>query len=156
MASNEKRIVKISVTPTLDTSAYGSGDRMGSLMTLTGVCPVKGGFARLEQVTVLDQAAQSAAFDIWFFSSSPTIASADNAPFDLNDANAQLAVGMVKMTAAEYSASASNSLGVTTSKGMKLQCAADSNTLYAICVSRGTPTYAASSLILNFFFEHQQ
>lgn len=148
----------VSAVPTLDTSAYASGDRMGTVMTLTGVFDVPSGAAELTSVTIIDQAGQSAALDILFFTASPTVASADNAAIDISDAE-MLAkcVGSVTFAASDYKATASNSVGTLKNIGLVLQGArnsattiSDSQNLYALLVSRGSPTYAASSLKLLF------
>lgn len=92
----------ITVQPTLDTSAYASGDRLGSIHTITnafrefhrpfgqttpGVPTIAlGGNNILAEITIIDQAKQSAAIDILFFDKSPTVASADNAAIDISDA----------------------------------------------------------------------
>jgi hypothetical protein len=143
----------VSVTPTVDTSAYASGDRLGSLMTLTAVNP-NGDTAPalLSSIVILDMAAQRAAMDILFFHTSPTIASADNAAIDISDANAAYLVGHVSVVAGDYTNLTANA--VATVKNLNLHLKVNSSgTLYALIVSRGSPTYAAASdLKLTFTF----
>ena len=68
----------VTVTPTLDTNAYTSGDRLGSIQTIEDVLRQDSatgmGVATLKQVTIIDQAAQSADIDILFFNALPTVA----------------------------------------------------------------------------------
>lgn len=143
---------EIKVTPTLDTSAYASGDRLGSVMTLTSPAIKAGVGAKLEDVIIIDAAVQSQAIDILFFEDSPTIASADNAAIDFTDTQALKLIGSVSFLAADYKATASNSYAHKAGLGMWLTPKSASS-LYALLVCRsGTPTYAATSLTLKFKF----
>lgn len=152
--------VQITVTPTLDTSAYAANDRLGSIMTLTNVILNPGGLVELEDVLIVDGATQSQAIDVIIFDSLPTIASADNAAIDFTDAQALKIVGSVSVAAASYKATASNSYVQAGNLGIMMRAAlpdspqgSPSNNLYAILVCRsGTPTYAASSLQVRFKF----
>ena len=74
----------ITVTPDLDTSAYASGDRLGSIHTITGAfrrmnrsydnnpaiakdAPNQCGKVILQNIVIIDQALQSQPMDILFF-----------------------------------------------------------------------------------------
>jgi hypothetical protein len=142
----------VEVSPTLDTSAYTSGDHMGTLMTLTGVGEAGAG-CRLEKVVVVDKAKQSQAMKILLFDASPTITSSDNAAVDISDAEmADKCIGVVSVVTGDYTALNASSVADTTyNKPIKSPGA----TLYALCVSAGTPTYAADSLVLKFHFSWQ-
>lgn len=149
------RYLVIDATPTLDTSAYASGDRLGSLITLTGAGP--GGFhgAVLESVAVLDKDKQGAALKVLFFDRQPTISSADNAPLDISSAQSAGFLAHVSVAAADYVSTASSKLGYTQSlRGVALvpSSAGVQETLYAQLVSAGTPTYTASGLTVRFTF----
>ena len=136
-------------TPTLDTNIYASGDHMGTLMTLQGVGEAGAG-CRLDKVVIVDAAKQSAAFKILLFNAAPTITSVDNAAADISDAEmAAKCIGVVSVVAGDYTALNVNSVADTTyNKVIKSPGA----TLYALCVSAGTPTYAAASLTFKFHF----
>lgn len=163
----------ISVTPTLDTSAYTSGDRLGSIQTITSAFrktyrpfdqPQQtldstsiiqvGGKVILSEVTIVDQAKQSAAIDILFFDALPTVASADNAPIDISDAEMiAKCVGAVSINAS-YIALAANSVVSQANLNiqMKQKSTAANYNLYAVCIVRATATYAADSLVFRYKF----
>lgn len=139
----------VEVNPTLDTSAYASGDRVGSLMTITGVGESGSGCV-LDKVVIVDQAKQSSALKILLFNAAPTIASADNAAIDITDAEMiAKCIGVIDVPSASYVALANNSVvDVAYARSVK----APAMTMYALLVSAGSPTYAASSLRLKFHF----
>lgn len=162
----------IDVVPTLDTSAYASGDRLGTVHTIsngfrkiyrTTLDPVtptssiqqlQSGKVILQSITIIDQAKQSQPIDIMFFSSSPTVASADNAAIDISDAEMDAkCIGVVSFDAS-YVALAANSVASKTNIGLLLKQSASStdNHIYAVCVIRGAATYAASSLRFKYGF----
>lgn len=155
----------IAVTPTLDTNAYISGDRLGSIQTITGAfrqvyrpfdqpnqavngqLPV-GGKIILQSITIIDSAKQSQPIDIMFFNELPTVASADNAPIDISDAQLSgKCIGVVSVDNS-YVALAGNSLVTEPAIGLLLKQSpsATNQNIYAVCVIRGGATYAADSL----------
>lgn len=161
----------ISVTPDLDTSAYASGDRLGSIQTIPGVfrrigrafdhnailskdAPNQCGKVILQSIYIIDQALQSQPIDILFFDELPTVASADNAPIDVSDAEMiAKSIGSISITE-PYIALAANSNVTKPNIGLLLKqksTAADGN-LYAVCVIRGNGTYQASSLVFRYGF----
>lgn len=146
----------VTVTPTLDTNAYASGDRLGTLQTLTGALrQVKAAntnnTALLQSITIIDKAVQSIEMDILFFNASPTIASADNAAFDITDAELGKCIGWVNVAATDYKTVKSGGNSVACVKNVGLVLTATSGTdIYAIPIIRGAPTYAASDLVFQY------
>lgn len=148
----------VSFAPTLDTSAYATGDQMGSLMTISNVCDLSSGAVRILSLTIVDKAKQSVSFDVLFFSSLPTVTSVDNAALDISDAEmAAKCIGSVTVQTTDYKALNANSVATVRGVDLILQpgpASAPTGTnpsqvnLYAILCSRGTPTYAASDLQL--------
>ena len=63
------------VTPTLDTNAYATGDRLGSLHTIPYAGRQTDGYggAIIHSICIIDQAKQSAAMDILFFNDIITV-----------------------------------------------------------------------------------
>lgn len=161
----------ISVTPTLDTNAYTTGDRFGAIQTLTNVFrkihrsldPVtattsdfqpKSGKVILQSVFILDKAKQSVPFDILFFDRLPTVASADNAAIDISDTEMEKCIGSVTIDS-DYVALASNS--VTTLRPpvsllLKQSASATDNNLYAVVIIRASGTFAASDVTFKYGF----
>lgn len=143
----------VEATPTLDTSAYASGDRLGTVMELDVGRSAISNDVTLADVFVLDKAKQSQSIDILFFKSAPTVASADNAAIDITDAEMEKCIGSVSLSSSDYKALA-NSSYVNPDAFNKVLSPTDGSTkIYALAVCRsGTPTYAASSLVFKFKF----
>lgn len=149
----------VSVTPTISTPAYTAGDQLGGIMTISDVVrqdkqyagAAGEGYCELAGVTILDGSKQDAAIDIWFFNQSPTVTSADNAPFSMTDANqAAQCIGMVSLSTANgsYSDAALNSTGEWPNLNKILRIPASATTptnVYAIAIVRGTPTYGTTT-----------
>lgn len=143
----------ITVTPTLEASPdYSSGDRMGSLMTLTGACQ-SGRASRLVSVTLVDGSAVGEAVSILFFKSTPTIASADNAALDMTDANAALCVGHVSIATTDYVATSSNKIACLRDLNLVMP-SGEGGDLFALIRAGATINIgSASDYVLTFCFE---
>lgn len=152
MPSFEK--IVSTVTPTIDTNAYADGDHLGSLQVIDGFR--NWSVFILEDIVIIDLAAQSAEIDIFFWGSSPTIASSDNAAFSVTDAQISNSIGVVTIPAASYAAvgAAQSVATVDVQKTLISTTAPTDSTpfrVYAQAVSRGTPTYgAADELIFKY------
>lgn len=152
--TQDRKGTLITATPTLDTNAYATGDRLGSLMTLSLATDATGDIVVLKSLVIVDAAAQSSAMDVLFFSEAPTIASADNAALDITDAEmAAKFLGRIVVASGDWTALAANSVCARNSVDMMLKSIAGSQALYCLLQSRGSPTYAASSLTLKFLLE---
>ena len=142
----------IVLTPTVDTSAYSSGDQIGTLQTITGPTSGTGSGTRIEKLVIVDKAKQKAAMKIFLFDASPTVASADNDPADISDAEmASKAIGVISVAASDYADLSANSTA-TVNPNLVVKPTAGTNALYALMVSAGTPTYGASDLVLKLSF----
>jgi hypothetical protein len=145
--------ITVEVTPVLDTSEYADGDTLGAPFAIAGACRREGLDVVLADVTVLDKAKQSTAIDIMFFRSLPTVASADNAAINISDAEMEKCIGGVSIAAADFKALSASSYANPAPFNKLLSPAANSTVLYGQLVCRsGTPTYAASSLVIKFKF----
>lgn len=149
----------VSVTPTISTSAYTSGDQIGGIMTLTDIVrwdtSAQLGFSQLVSVTILDSDKQDTPIDIWFFKVSPTVTSVDNAAFAMTAANMKLqAIGAVQIgLSGTYSDAAAVSVCSTPNLNLPVQISASASSIYAVAIVRGTPTYTTtSSLQFQFAF----
>ncbi len=131
----------VSATPTLDTSAYASGDCLHTAVIefASAVGVSLSGF--VEKMVIVDAALQSQPCELWLFSATVTPAAA-NAAHSISDADAALCIGVIY--SGPYYASALNSVSVAKNVALAIKCAA--STLYGLLVTRGTPTYAANSL----------
>lgn len=143
----------ITATPTVDTSAYASGDRCGSLMTLTDVVSSDGDGVVLESVFIISKVViSSAAFYVLLFDAAPTIASADNAAIDISDAEmAAKCIGWVPVTTTKALASGCVLENVNVQR--ILDCKAGSRSLYALLVVEAAPTFGSTTdLTVRFKF----
>lgn len=135
------------ITPTLDTSAYAANDQVSTIQTATFHFPVWN--TLLTQVVVVDKAAQKSALDLFFFTDSVTLA-ADQAAASISDADmAAYSIGVVNILAADYDDTAANSVA-TVVPNLRLRGSnPKTGDIYVAVVSRGTPTYAATSLVIS-------
>lgn len=137
------KATEVSVTPTLDTSAYASGDSLHTtVLTFANAVGVSGGSGVVDKLVISDHDVQSAAGELWLFNATVTPATA-NAAHSISDADADKCIGVIPF--GTYYASALNSISVAR-PGLPIKCAATS--LFGILVTRGTPTYTASGLVV--------
>ena len=136
--------VIVTATPTLDTSAYASGDSLHTAVISFANAVGSSLTGYIEKMVVVDAAVQSQPLELWLFSATVTPAAA-NAAHSISDADAALCIGVIPSGA--YYASALNSVSVAKGVNLAIKCAA--TTLFGILVTRGTPTYAAGSLTVS-------
>lgn len=148
-----------SVTPVISASSYTAGDQVGGIMTLSSILRQDSnmsiGTAMLTSVSIIDKAAQSAAFDLWFFKISPTLASTDHAAFNITDANLLLSFIGTASVGGSYSTSASNAVSTTSNINLPV-FAASGSSLYCVAKTTSTPGYASTSdltFIFNFLVD---
>lgn len=145
----------VKVTPTVDTSAYASGDQVGGSATEVKAGNDGRGGLRLVSLTVVDQAKQDSGFDLLFFDKEPTVAGSDNGAVDVDDGEMAKCVGVVSVTSSEYLDLADNS--VATLEDINFGCSPDNDTgkLWVLPVVKDSPTYvAADDLTFKFYFQH--
>jgi hypothetical protein len=156
----------ISVTPTIDTLIYASGDRVGTVMDFAGATQTPGGAGRVWGVRITDRAVQKSALNLWLFKLTPTVASADNAALDITDANLDAAqpVGFVSIATTDYVDTASNAVAFRylANPGLPFVTAGDGGVvgatghLFGLLESGGTPTYgAANALTVTLLVEQE-
>lgn len=148
---------KVSVTPTLDTSAYASGDVFVATTAIPGAARGGGQPSKLVGISLLEKADQAAcAFNILFYRSNVSIGTVNAAP-SISDANNEYFEGLVPINAGDWvDLGGSKTVNKTaTDVGMPVGIRGDStNKCYFAIVAVGTPgTYAADSLVVTFEFE---
>ena len=134
----------VTITPTVSTSpAYTSGDAVGGKNTIT--LNVASGFKGvLREIEIVDQAKQSAAIDLMFFKADPAATTfTDNAALDVADADLLNHCGTISVAAANYAALYDNSVATLSNQSLRLE--ANSTSIYMVLITRGTPTYAATT-----------
>jgi len=142
----------IFVVPTISTSAYSTGNQLGGVQTLTQAAPDDAYGTTLHGLTIVDKAKVSAAMDILFFNSAPTITSTDRTAFQILDANAfGKYLGSVSVAATDYITTADQTYATVKSIGLPMQPLTGVD-LYAIPVIRASATYAALNLEFCYHF----
>lgn len=129
------------VTPTVDTSAYATGDAIDVLQTIADFLRGADQAGIIEQISIVDASGQDAPLDLIFYQSTVT-GGTDNAAYDPSEADLKESAGHVSIVAADYSTFANNSVATVT-PNFQLQFE-DTTSLRFQIVSRGTPTYAGA------------
>ena len=150
-------------TPTIETSAYAAADALGNQMEIDLGFGDDKAFTSLFLVSMsgYDLASQQAEIDIMFFDRAVTPAT-DNAAADFTDADLAFFLGGATIKTTDYKTLNDNSvfwvdaigrqLKIRDKAGLQASTKATSK-IYAYAVSRGTPTYVATSdLSFNFEF----
>lgn len=139
------KLSKISTfTPTLDTSAYTSGDVLFATTAVLGVC--EGGKPSvLRAITLVDADDEGVEIDLYFLSENVAMGTINNAP-SISDANAQKITGTVNIATTDY-----KDLGgvkVATKTGLEIPLWGNNTQgIYCAGVVTGTPTFAAANNI---------
>lgn len=139
-----------SVTLTLDTSAYASGDLLADTQSMGAVCDQTGGDIILDSITVIDEDAQGVKFYV-IISSAVTSMGAENSAPNISDANARNILGFVPVLTTDYITVSGAKIATVRNIGLHLKAAAGSQTLYvAVLNDTGTPTFTATGVRLVF------
>lgn len=143
---------EVNVTPTIEAAAYATGDLITALMTLPNPY-VSRTQCELEAIIVRDLAAQNAAMDIVFFHTQPTVTTFTlNSALDIDDAELAYVAGHRAILAANYCAFADSSIATVPAIGLPIiKPVGVAQSLWAVAISRGSPTYGATNA-LNFSF----
>jgi hypothetical protein len=140
----------ISFTPTLDTSAYASGDVLFVSTAITGVTRANDLRAVLMSMTVCDKSDQKPAFTIYFAQTNVTTGTINVAP-TISDADVANILGYVSVAAADWKDLGGADVVTYKAINLLLEAASGTTTVYAFGVlEAGTPTFAASDLVFKF------
>jgi hypothetical protein len=143
------------VVPAATNNAYTAGHTVGGVLTLTNVVNRTQGTATLQSLQLRDLAGQSAAIDVFFFRTSPTVT--DRTAFAPTDAQLRECLGSVSIGSGDYvAAGAGKSVATLRNIGlaMKTAAAVDASgstisqsvtSVFAVLVTRGTPNYGANA-----------
>lgn len=140
----------ISVTPTIQTAgAYTTGYCLGSKLTIASATRIAAGSGTIQSIALADKNKQGIAVDVILFDADPSGSTfTDNAAATIVDADLLKILGVVSLVAGDYIAFADNSVAVKRDLNIGFKLASGSS-LYAVLVTRGTPTYASvSDLVL--------
>lgn len=133
----------VSVTPTIDTAVYASGELVGGLITLERATRNGVHTGLISSIALSDLDSDAADIDVVIFDSNPTATTfTDNAAFDVADADLLKVICWVSVT--DYILFSDNSVGLAQNVNCPFEILSGT-TLYAALVSRGTPDYATVS-----------
>lgn len=135
-----------SVTPTIDTSAYASGDLIGGKLTFSLLVGPRGeGY--IEKLIFIDKAQQEADIDLFLFSKDPSNTTfTDQAAFAIDSADVDKVSGTVSVQGpADYVQDSNNSYATLE---VNINIDGDDSRVYGALVSRGTPTYTANDDVI--------
>jgi len=145
------KVQRFSVTPTISTTIYASGDVLGGLQTISNAVRKSGGSGTILSILVLDKTqAQRAAMDLLIFDRSVTVA-ADNAAVAMSDADMANCLGVISIGPynTAFPGTPLNSISTLINVGLPIVC--NGADLYFVPVVRATPTYGTTS-DLTFIF----
>lgn len=139
---------QISVTPSLDTSAYASGDSMDTtVLSFTNAVNASGGSGWITAARFIDKADQGQDMTLYLFDSSVTPAT-ENAAHALSDIDAAKYIDAINTSDGSWEDHVNNqTCTIRPTPWVPYHCTG-STTLYGVLVSRGTGTYGASDVII--------
>jgi hypothetical protein len=141
--------IVVSVTPTVDTSAYGAGDLLFDSAEIANAVRANGGTAILQSITMLDKADQGVAMTLVLLNANTDMGAANSAP-DPDDTEAGTIIGHVAVAATDYLDVGASKIACIRNIGLLLQAGGATTSLYIAGINgAGTPTYgAAGDLVL--------
>lgn len=136
--------VSIVVTPTVTaSSAYATGNNLGTIQTLTGAVRLSGGTALLQKVVLNFKSAQTAQTDVLIFNASPSGSTfTDKTAVSVATADFDKLVGVVHV--ADCTSAGTPTICQATGLALSVKAVGTAN-LYAVAVTRGTPTFTATT-----------
>lgn len=146
LSASPATLVRLSATPTISTSAYLTGEALGSVMTFSSAAAVSGGAISVVAVQIADKDQERAAIDLVLFDRNPASGTfTDNGTFDPTDTELAQIIGVIPITGADYSNFSDNAVA-------HVDCAVhgklNGTDLFGAMITRSTPTYTATSDIV--------
>lgn len=142
----------VTVTPTLDTSAYAAGDLLFDSAEVAAAVRVNGGTSILESITIVDKDDQGAAFTLLVANAATDFGTLNAAP-NPDDTECATVIGWVPVATSDYVDLGGARVACIRNIGLLLKAAAPTTSLYIAAVNgSGTPTYTASGLVLQLGF----
>jgi len=138
----------IVVTPVIAAAAFSAKDFVGGKLTLAGAVRVAEGKGKVTGLKLVDAAKQNADLLVFIFGADLAGTYSDNAAESITTADWLKWIGTIKILSADYEVMANASV-VDMGFEMPIKAAAGT-TLYALIVTKGTPTYTENCLQLIF------
>jgi len=136
--------ITVTVTPTITAGAYLAGDAVGARFEVPNAAAKPGGAGEIITVTVSDL--NSVETELGFvFCDVAFTAVADNAPFDITDAQLPNRSGEVPINQAHYTTFNDNSGATHPNVGMGFNAAANQTSIWGQAETPETPTWATTA-----------
>lgn len=143
----------ITVTPTLDTSAYASGDLLFDATEVVSAAHANGAVVTLKSVTVIDKSDQKVAFTLLIANAATDFGAPNSAP-DPDDAEAATVIGWVPIGTGDYVDLGGAAVACVRNVNLVLKAGAATTNLYIAGVNgSGTPTFRDSDLVFYLGFK---
>lgn len=141
----------LQTNPTISTSAYVANNVVGGIQTLAAALRNATNGGILQNVSVMDAAAQGAQLSLFFFKALPAGGTyADHGALVLAAADLPNFLGKVDLAAANYDpAGTATKVNSLNNINMVLEGDASGN-VYVIATTTGTPTFTALALTFNY------
>lgn len=128
--------------PTVTAGAYSADDVVGGLLTFTNAVRATGGHGKIHTITLTDLTVTANVLNLWLYDTVPATI-ADNAAFDIPDAELPTLLGAIQIAAADYLVATDNQVATKRDVGFVFNCTG--TTLYAYLECVGTPTYVSTA-----------
>jgi hypothetical protein len=124
-------------------SAYASGNAVGGLITVSNVARVSAGSGLIQSVIIDTKSAQTTSTDLVLFNANPSGSTCtDKTAFSVAAADFDKIIGVAHVT--DWTSLGTPSVGQAQNLAMPFALASGA-TVYACLVTRGTPTFAATT-----------
>lgn len=155
IGQNTAPLTVVSVTFTLDTSAYAAGDLLADTQAIAGALRSAGLTSKLVGVVILDKDDQTAAeMDLVFLDSNTSLGTENSAP-TITDTNAEKIIATKKIPAADFLDIGGAKVATTLfSPPVDIWAAAGTSAFVGL-ITQGTPTQTASGIVIKFLFRQE-
>lgn len=141
-AFSARRRQSISVQPVVTAGAYSANDAVGGLMEFAEAVAGQGRSGTIQTLLIIDQAEQSVEYDLVLFDRTFT-ATADNAALAISAADSLNCIGTINVPTSPKDIGAAS---VATVKDIQIGFKVNGGkSIFGQLVTRGTPTYGATS-----------
>jgi hypothetical protein len=134
----------ITLTPTIDTAIYASGDAIGGLLTFPIAAGPGAESGRIISASLIDLDKQSAPIDLFLFDRSFT-PSANNAVWAPSNADFANCIGFVRWVAGDYANADTKGTAMVRALFQGYQLASGGLNLFGQMVVRATPTFTGTA-----------
>lgn len=145
----------VDLVPTLDTSAYASGDCFFLPIQISPLFLHEGGKASIESIVVVDSDKNASPFSLLFFNgqSAPNLVSAINAPFSIlsSELNSKY-IGAIDLLPSDYKTFATNCVATLSDVEFRIISNQSSMDLWIGGVINAAKTCSASGLHIRIVF----